>query len=1033
MPLFQKSVENKYLSDLDPVLIDTKYKAFQEYFGNHEIQENIRNSKEEQFQEGFLRELFVEILGYTLNPNPDFNLTTELKNTKDAKKTDGAIIKDGNAIAVIELKSTSTSDLDSVENQAFGYKNNHPKCVYIITSNFEKLRFYIQDAVEYIEFDLFRLSKESFSLLWLCLSKDNALRDVPLRIKELSLVQEENITKRLYADYTKFRELIYESIVKNNVGKDKHLLFKKTQKLLDRFLFVFFAEDRLLLPPNSISEIVQQWMELKYEYDEYFPLYDRFKKYFGYLNTGHKGKNFDIYPYNGGLFETDDILDNLILDDDILHEHALRLSAYDYQSEVDVNVLGHIFENSLSDIEAIKAEIDGKSVDRQQNKRKRDGVFYTPKYITKYMVENTVGKLCYDKRMELGVVDEEYSPNQKKATKAILLKKLDAYREWLFEFTILDPACGSGAFLNQTLDFLINEHHKIDTLKSKLLGESLVFSDIEKEILEKNIFGVDINEESVEIAKLSLWLRTASKGRKLNTLSSAIKCGNSLIDDPEIAGSKAFNWEKEFPEVFAKGGFDVVIGNPPYVNVELMSKEEKEYYSAHYTTFYKRSDMFSLFIDISLSRLTLAGKVSFIVPSQIFNNLSYKKIREVILSNKWLKEICYVGSNVFADAVNDVAIIVLDKSKSQTIRLIDALNFFNPTASEVHSDYFAKYDNVISISDDTDSGSIYEKMFSSENKKLSDYCEIFQGIVTGNNAAYIFDSKSEYSELNIEKELLNPLLHGRDIGKWLIKSTERRILYVTSDTVIDKYPNAKIWLCKYKSDLLKRRECRNGVIPWFSLQWPRDKEQLDVTPKIIVQNTRNERLKTRIVATVAESNVYGSQGLNFIVPFDKTCSVYFIISILNSSLMNYLFRTKYLNLAIKADYLKSIPLPSVSASEQQMYIDKSKLLLKSYELQYKQVDKFNSRLLSNYHLSKVSNMMLLFYRYEYAELLVELKKHKARISLKEQDELEEYFSSNKSELLEREELIDNTVKELDVMVYNLYGLSVDEIKIVDKS
>jgi hypothetical protein len=398
-----------------------------------------------------------------------------------------------------------------------------------------------------------------------------------------------------------------------------------------------------------------------------------------------------------------------------------------------------------------------------------------------------------------------------------------------------------------------------------------------------------------------------------------------------------------------------------------------------------------------------------------------------------LKEICYVGSNVFADAVNDVAIIVLDKSKSQTIRLIDALNFFNPTASEVHSDYFAKYDNVISISDDTDSGSIYEKMFSSENKKLSDYCEIFQGIVTGNNAAYIFDSKSEYSELNIEKELLNPLLHGRDIGKWLIKSTERRILYVTSDTVIDKYPNAKIWLCKYKSDLLKRRECRNGVIPWFSLQWPRDKEQLDVTPKIIVQNTRNERLKTRIVATVAESNVYGSQGLNFIVPFDKTCSVYFIISILNSSLMNYLFRTKYLNLAIKADYLKSIPLPSVSASEQQMYIDKSKLLLKSYELQYKQVDKFNSRLLSNYHLSKVSNMMLLFYRYEYAELLVELKKHKARISLKEQDELEEYFSSNKSELLEREELIDNTVKELDVMVYNLYGLSVDEIKIVDKS
>ncbi len=262
MSLFQKSVVQKYLNDLDSDLINNKYAQFQDYFGNPVRQENIRESKEEQFQEGFLRELFVKILGYTLNPEPDFNLTTELKNILNSKKADGAILKDDNAIAVIELKGTDTTDLDKIETQAFGYKNHHPKCVYVITSNFEKLRFYIQNAVDHIDFDLFNLTKEQFSLMWLCLAKDNLLNGLPQKIKESSLLKEEDITKKLYSDYSKFREEIYNNLIKNNPETDKLLLFNKTQKLLDRFLFIFFAEDRLLLPPNSISEIVKQWNTL---------------------------------------------------------------------------------------------------------------------------------------------------------------------------------------------------------------------------------------------------------------------------------------------------------------------------------------------------------------------------------------------------------------------------------------------------------------------------------------------------------------------------------------------------------------------------------------------------------------------------------------------------------------------------------------------------------------------------------------------------------------------------------------------------
>ncbi len=596
MSLFQKSVEKKYLNDLDTALIDKKYADFLNHFGNPEIQENIRNSKEEQYQGEFLIDLFVNILGYTKNPTPNFNLTTELKNISNSKKADGAILAGTagharlqqanttlqkgehaphNVIAVIELKSTNTTDLDKIETQAFGYKNHHPKCKYVITSNFEKLRFYIQNAVDHVDFDLFNLTREQFSLMWLCLAKDNLLTDLPLKIKESSVLQEENITKKLYADYSKFREAIYNNLVKNNPETDKLLLFKKTQKLLDRFLFIFFAEDRLLLPPNSISEIVKQWADLKEKYDEYFPLYSRFKKYFGYMNTGYNGKKYDIYAYNGGLFKPDEVLDNITIDDDILYEHTLRLSNYDFETDVDVNILGHIFEHSLGEIENIQATIvdepatpkhasghlqaspqtSGEHAPRTTSKRKKDGIFYTPKYITKYIVENTVGKLCEEKRAELGIVDEEYAKGRKNRKKELvksLDKKLDDYRNWLLTLTILDPACGSGAFLNQALEFLINEHRKIDELRGQLLGGAIIFSDITTDILEKNIYGVDLNEESVEIAKLSLWLRTAQKGRKLNTLSNNIKCGNSLIDDPEIAGDKAFNWYSEFPNIFQK-------------------------------------------------------------------------------------------------------------------------------------------------------------------------------------------------------------------------------------------------------------------------------------------------------------------------------------------------------------------------------------------------------------------------------------------------------------------------------------------------
>ncbi len=567
MPLFQNTIVNKYLDNQNKSIILEQWTAFQNHFHNPNIQENIRNSKEEQYQEGFLRDLFVNILGYKLNPENDFNLTTELKNIKDSKKADGAILLTREHAplpivrAVIELKGTNTTDLSKIETQAFSYKNNQKDCVYVITSNFEKLRFYIDNAIESIEFNLFQLTFKEFELLYLCLAYSNIANDIPKKIKEESINQEDVITKKLYKDYSQFKQELYQNLIALNPQYDKVVLYKKSQKLLDRFLFVFFAEDRQLLPAFSVRSILKQWKLFK-DWDDYRPLYDHYKTYFGFLVKGIKNETLDIFAYNGGLFENDIILDNVKIDDKLLYDHTLKISEYDFLSEVDVNILGHIFENSLNQLDEIINKTSLSSLQETTehaplsvSKRKKDGVFYTPKYITKYIVNNTVGKLCADKKTALQIIEDDYVYNKglkalAQKDKRTLLNKLTDYRNWLLQITIIDPACGSGAFLNEALNFLIDEHQYIDELQAKLFGDGLILSDVEMSILENNLFGVDMNEESVEIAKLSLWLRTARPNRKLNNLNSNIKCGNSLIDSTEIAGDKAFKWQKEFPKIF---------------------------------------------------------------------------------------------------------------------------------------------------------------------------------------------------------------------------------------------------------------------------------------------------------------------------------------------------------------------------------------------------------------------------------------------------------------------------------------------------
>ena len=836
MSLFQNSVLNKYLKGIDSEKAEKAWNTFKAHFHNPEIQENIRNSKEEQYQGEFLIDLFVNVFGYVKNPNPNFNLTTELKNIKGAKKTDGAILQEDKAIAVIELKGTNTVDLARVENQAFGYKNNQPGCTYVITSNFEKLRFYIDNAVEYEEFNLFQLTKERFETLYLCLAEENLLKSIPKQIKDESLTREETVTKQLYKDYSQFRNEIFDDIQKLNSEYDKLTLFKKTQKLLDRFLFIFFAEDRLLLPPNSIREIVTQWTDLRDKYDEYQPLYSRFKKYFGYMNTGYEGKKYEIFAYNGGLFAPDEILDTIKISDDLLYKHTVNLSNYDFESEVSVNILGHIFEHSLTEIETIQAQLEGQEIDKNKTKRKKDGVFYTPKYITKYIVDNTVGKLCNEKKTEIGIDETEFEKERKgrkQTTLKKLSKQLDDYRKWLLQITICDPACGSGAFLNQSLEFLINEHAYVDELKAKLLGDAMIFSEVQNDILENNIFGVDINQESVEIAKLSLWLRTAKKGRKLTTLNDNIKCGNSLVN---------FNWEVEFEEVFNSGGFDVVLGNPPYIK-EATNKNAFD--SLHQNLCYQgKMDLWYFFGKLALDIVKKDyGLIGYIAPNNWITNDGASKFRNYVIENGKIIEFIDFGNfKVFDSAGIQTMIYIMQRTDDNITydlsysKVIDSkikhedAKLFLKKLEDEKFEYFQSEINKEDLENEP-INFINEKLsklidristkgnFNLTSKEIASGIDLLQDFVNKKHKEVIGDvevgegifnlSQSEYASLNLtekEKELIKPFYTTNELLPFYGNPKNKLwIIYTNSsfknEEKILPYPNIKNHLDRFKKVL----------------------------------------------------------------------------------------------------------------------------------------------------------------------------------------------------------------------------------------
>ena len=1038
MALFQKTVIAKYLQTQNATILSAQWQLYKQHFFNEAIQQNIRNSKEEQYQEGFLRDLFVNIFGYRLNPAHDFNLTTEYKNVKDSKKADGAIIINEAVLAIIELKGTNTTDLAKIEEQAFGYKNNQAACKYVITSNFEKLRFYIDNAIEHIEFNLFTLTQDDFNLMYLLLAYDNLKNNIAKKLKDESLNQEDIVTKKLYKDYSVFKRELFQNLTKLNPEYDPLLLFQKSQKLLDRLLFLLFGEDRGLLPPNSVREILKQWNKLQ-ELDAYVPLYTRFKKYFGYLNTGHKGKLHDVFAYNGGLFKEDEILDNIKIDDQLLHNHSFTLSQYDFASEVDVNILGHIFENSLNEIDEIKAQLAGQQIDKATSKRKKDGVFYTPKYITKYIVENTVGKLCKEKKAALEIVDDHFATDKKtpQKIKEALLNKLDTYREWLLQLTIVDPACGSGAFLNEALNFLIKEHHYLQELEAKLRNVPMVFAYHSESILENNLFGVDLNEESVEIAKLSLWLRTAEPNRKLNSLNDNIKCGNSLIDDAAVAGDKAFNWQQEFPQVFAKGGFDVVIGNPPYVRQELF-KEIKPYLEANYECYNSVADLYTYFIEKGILLLNSKGIFSFILPNKFLKAGYGFEIRKVIKKHNKL-ELIYDFDDypVFDDATTYPIIYIINNNwddnyfkYSEINKRIDTNDPISKLLTmEVNVNYTSLADEGWQFQN-TKNASLLDKIKSC-SKPLKEVVQnkIFRGVSTGKNEVFIIDKVTADKLINKRNEkFIRRIVTGKEVKRNSLVFDYLYLLYIPWEYDLDFDENIKTYLLENKDILSNRPEVIEGRFNWWCLsRYGSKNAEYLFKPKIIyprINNQGNFYYDSSGEYSLSDNNFFISTDNKFLIPILNSKLIYYYLKSIASTLQG-----GYLD--FRRPYIETIPIKNINNSEEQVFTEKADLMLSLNKSLQEASAKFQRSCQRKFENINLNKKLQDWYQLSYADFIKELSKQKIKLSLSQEAEWSTYFDEEKSKALALQNQITATDAAIDRMVYTLYGLSEEEIGIVE--
>ncbi|QQG40145.1 MAG: N-6 DNA methylase [Candidatus Aenigmatarchaeota archaeon] len=736
-----------------------------------------------------------KILGWT-DVNDVFQQVKTHRGEKRGR-ADFAFKINDRTVFFLEVKKMGVPLDKEADRQVISYALSQ-RIPFAVSTNFEELKLFCVEAFDKkdqvfrvfryedysIKDDLFLLSKESFA-------SGNTLKEAE---SEGRLKKRVTIDKPLLEDLMHIRSLVAGDIEKSY--PDKYELNERDeiiQRIIDRLIFIRRCEDVGMNPEGQTLE------EIKHLSDE--KAYPKLKQLFAKYN--------DVY--DSGLFSigTDNDCDRITIDGSIIH----KLVGYLYESKngqyiynfdwIDADVLGQVYEQYLGKILA-QTKSGKTKLKEGQAHRKEQGIYYTPTYIVNYIIKNTVGAKLKERKINVN------------------------------DISILDPACGSGSFLIKAFDEMYNYRRGKGGTDQRKFDTQGIYS-IKTEILKNNIFGVDLDNKAVEIAKLNLLLKAAENGRRLpKELDAHVKRGNSIIDDEKVVGADAFRWESEFTDIVKQGGFDIIIGNPPY-GAEL-KENEREYISRKYETAKSYKNTALVFIEKSMNLLKDGGYFGMIVPKSLAYSQAWKPCRDFIKKDMIL---LVDVSKAFEDVLLEQVIFIIQKGSGKKSYIVE--NIDTGSKFTVDKSFIDKIDSLI-VHDSREDFEVFKHLMSSPlqmksvsktsrglplqkfiTKKKTPY-KIFRGV---NISRYHLGDSTDFLEkidaTNTKvKQLLQPKIISQRIVAHVTRPKDHIIIMSALDGEgqlnVDTVENTTLTDKKYKLETILAI-MNSELISWYAYRY----------------------------------------------------------------------------------------------------------------------------------------------------------------------------------------------------------------------
>jgi type I restriction-modification system DNA methylase subunit len=988
-----------------------------EKFRREQAAGQINQYNESETKTGFIEPL-LQALGWNTQDRNEVGLEEKIS----GGRVDYSLKIKGSPKIYIEAKPPRAK-LTKPEaiSQAITYGYNKRSVPWVLLTDFHELRLFdvtIRPNKRNLEAGLrmdltYDHFLEKFEDLWL-LSKESVesgLLDRSLLSKKLDRLRRP-VDKEILEDMKRWREVLAKNIYKNHPDMTEPQLKEDVQRILDRIIFIRSCEDRGLTYGETLQEMVLQRRD-----DIGTAFMPTLKALFRRYDRDFDSELFDEHS-----------CEDVAIDFPVLKE--IILETYDpYLFDViGVEVLGNIYEQYLGFVPRLTEK--RVKYEPKPEVRKAGGIFYTPEYIVDYIVKNTVSRFLSERKP----------------------KEIQNLR-------ILDPACGSGSFLIRAYKELEVYYQRLkkevwekrQKALAKVYEDQAQFSFDEgspetrwelnvfdkRKVVLNHLFGVDLDDQAVEVTRLSLMLKMLEgehgiiPGRAvLPTLDHNVKCGNSLISgdvlklqsffEEDWIKTKPFDWDAYFRKIVVQEkGFDVIIGNPPYVRIQTLPKDQVAFFSKNFVSATGNYDIYALFVERGLQLLKPGGILGFILPHKFFQAAYGQGLRKLIAEKNALMEVVNFRDNqIFEQASTYTCLLFLQKGRDRAFKYSEVARLEDPEKQleiiRKHEEYDDDRMRVGKIPKKQVTESPWSFSFGEEAtlvekiksiglplEKVTD--RIFQGLKTSADKIYILDvidrktksikirSPHLQRDIELEPDLLKPLIKGGQMQRYLIGDTEKVILFpyrglelLDKNYLKEDLPKTWEYLTGCRKYLEDREDGKMKGDRWYAYIYPKSLDKFDfqkiITPDIAASASYCYDSNGEYYFSGGAAGGYG------IFPKESVNPKY-LLALLNSRLLDWFhhqgssrFRGGYFS--YESRFIKSLPIRTIDFSnprEKELHDDMVRLV----------------------------------------EVMLDLRRR------------EQKAEGHELEQLKRQ--IEKTDREIDERIYELYGISNMEKKLIDGS